>query len=213
MNTYTGWVPFNKTKAVSEIHTNCMHYMLNNNHHSILFLVPTYHFILTWNDPISVVSQDLVLKKNNFWSRFTITHNSFTYFPFPLCIALWDYSVSQQHTQKLCIMSGLSIIYFITFLVCKQYTLKTCTKHKVPLKMMGKSLLLKVFRHKTQVLDKLELWKELTGVVIILPEGNMNVWTKFHGNPSKRWWDISLKTVNVNLLVVLEQNSEDNQRQ
>lgn len=36
------------------------------------------------------------------------------------------------------------------------------------------------------------------------PEGDIKVGTNFHSNPSNTCWDISLKTANVNLMVVLE---------
>lgn len=146
MNTYTGWAPFNKTKAVSEIHTNSMHYMLNNHHHSILFLVSTYQFTLTWNDQISVVSQDLVLifvviKKNNLLEPFpshTIHSHIVKRLHFPCALHCGTIAFITQHTQKLCIMSGLSILYFITFLVRKQYTLKTCNQTQSATKDDGK---------------------------------------------------------------------------
>ncbi len=46
---------------------------------------------------------------------------------------------------------------------------------------------------------------------MIHPEGNMNEWTKFHGKPFNIGWEISFKTTIVNLMVVLEENSEDQQ--
>lgn len=36
------------------------------------------------------------------------------------------------------------------------------------------------------------------------PEGDMDVWTTFHGNPSNTCWDISLKMKTVNLMLVLK---------
>ncbi len=50
-----------------------------------------------------------------------------------------------------------------------------------------------------------------TKVITVHPEVNINVWTTFHGNPSKSCWDISLKTTNVNLMVAPEEKSEDHQ--
>ena len=41
------------------------------------------------------------------------------------------------------------------------------------------------------VLDR-SYW--ITRAFTIHPEGDMTVWTKFHGNPSNSCWDISLKT-------------------
>ncbi len=39
----------------------------------------------------------------------------------------------------------------------------------------------------------------------------MNVCAKFYGSPSNGYWDISLKTTNVNLMVALEGRSGDQQ--
>ncbi len=36
-------------------------------------------------------------------------------------------------------------------------------------------------------------------------QGNMNVWTKFHRNPSNSCQDISFKATNVNLMVALQE--------
>lgn len=45
------------------------------------------------------------------------------------------------------------------------------------------------------------------------PEGNISVWTWFHGNPSHNWRNKSLRTTNVNLITVQEQKTEAHQRQ
>ncbi len=37
----------------------------------------------------------------------------------------------------------------------------------------------------------------------------MNGNAKFHGNPANSFWDISLKTTNVNFMIVLDEKSED----
>ncbi len=59
---------------------------------------------------------------------------------------------------------------------------------------MGMSLVLQVYRYKREVLDKMKYWPDggqtVTNVITIHPEGNMNVWTKFNGNPSNSGWDI-----------------------
>ncbi len=47
----------------------------------------------------------------------------------------------------------------------------------------------------------------------IHPEGDMNASTKSYGNPSNSCSKISLKTSNVNLMVALEEKSEDHQSQ
>lgn len=49
-----------------------------------------------------------------------------------------------------------------------------------------------------------EKLKETTKVITIHHKGEINVCTKFPGNPSD-CWDILLKTTNVNLLVVQEE--------
>ena len=40
----------------------------------------------------------------------------------------------------------------------------------------------------------------------------MNIGSKIVGNPSKNCCDISLKTINVNLLAAIEENSKDHQK-
>ncbi len=50
-------------------------------------------------------------------------------------------------------------------------------------------------------------------VITIHPVGNMNVWTKFHGNPSNSCGEILLKTTKINLMVALEEKSKDPQSQ
>ncbi len=47
----------------------------------------------------------------------------------------------------------------------------------------------------------------------IHPEGNMNVCTKFYGNPALICRGISLKTTNVSLMMALEERSGDHQSQ
>ncbi len=49
--------------------------------------------------------------------------------------------------------------------------------------------------------------------ITVHPDGGMNVWTKFHDNPSNSCWDISLKTTNVHLLGALQEKSDDHQSQ
>ncbi len=44
-------------------------------------------------------------------------------------------------------------------------------------------------------------------LITVHPDGNVNVGNKFHGNPFSCCQDISLKTTNVNLMVVLEERS------
>lgn len=43
----------------------------------------------------------------------------------------------------------------------------------------------------------------VTKVIIIYPEGNMNVWNKFYGNPANNHWDFSTKNTYVKLMVAL----------
>ncbi len=49
--------------------------------------------------------------------------------------------------------------------------------------------------------------------VIPVPQGNIIVCTKFHSNPSNIFQDFSLKTLNVNLMVALDEKSGDQQSQ
>lgn len=53
---------------------------------------------------------------------------------------------------------------------------------------------------------------KITKVFTAHPEGDMNVRAEFHGNPAKSCWDISLETTGINLMVALEEVSEDHQR-
>ncbi len=87
---------------------------------------------------------------------------------------------------------------------------------------MGMSLGLQVFGHKPKYWTKInfDLLVELDEGIwghqsyyFDVPEGDMNMCIKFHGNPSNTFWDISLKTTNVNLLVAVEENSGDHQSQ
>ncbi len=55
--------------------------------------------------------------------------------------------------------------------------------------------------------------QRITKVITIHAKGNINVGTKFHGSPSNSCWDISLKTTTVNLMVALEEKSEDQENQ
>ncbi len=47
--------------------------------------------------------------------------------------------------------------------------------------------------------------------VITIPEGNMNLCFKFHGNPLNSCCDLSHKTKYSNLVVALEEKSGDHQ--
>ncbi len=38
-------------------------------------------------------------------------------------------------------------------------------------------------------------------------EGNVNMWTKFHGKTSNSGWDASLKTTNVSFTVALQEKT------
>lgn len=83
---------------------------------------------------------------------------------------------------------------------------------------MGMSLVLQVVakrKKKKKVLDKLnfDLMLALDGnlsvtVIIIHPEGDTNVSTKFNGNAFNSCWDISFKTTNVHLKVALKEKSK-----
>ncbi len=64
-----------------------------------------------------------------------------------------------------------------------------------------------VFGHKPKRSDMIVLHEKSGGTKMITsyPERGMNVWTKFHGNPSNSRRDISLKITNVNLIMVLQE--------
>ncbi len=49
--------------------------------------------------------------------------------------------------------------------------------------------------------------EEITKLITIHPDGNTNMSTRFHGNPSSSCRDISLRTTNVNLMVALKEKS------
>ncbi len=63
--------------------------------------------------------------------------------------------------------------------------------------------------------DKLKVWPD-DGTrwkvrELLNNEGDINIWTQLNVNPSSSCWKLSLKTTNVNLLVVLDVNSGDHQ--
>ncbi len=51
--------------------------------------------------------------------------------------------------------------------------------------------------------------QRFTKVIAVHPEDNVNV--RFHGNPGKSCGDIWFEVTNVNLMVALEEKSEDHQ--
>ncbi len=63
--------------------------------------------------------------------------------------------------------------------------------------------------------------QRITKVITLHPVGNIIIimiiiiiiWTKFHASSSNSWWDISLKTTNVSLMVELEEKSGEHQGQ
>lgn len=55
--------------------------------------------------------------------------------------------------------------------------------------LMGMTLVLEIFDHKSKLYEKLEITK----VITIHPGGIINVHIKFHGNQSKSCWNISPK--------------------
>lgn len=90
------------------------------------------------------------------------------------------------------------------------------SNHKLKLRQMGMSLVLWVFGQKprywtNQNFDATR--RKVTGSLhfsTVHPE-DMDICTKFHGNPSKGCLDILLKIINVNLLAALQERSEDHQ--
>ncbi len=55
--------------------------------------------------------------------------------------------------------------------------------------------------------------KGINKVVSVYAEESVSVFTIFHSNPSRSGQDVSLKTINVNLMVALEEKSGDLQSQ